>query len=212
MKYKNGTDTKKLILKHAQKLFFNNGFKDTSIRQIADASHLSSGALYKHFDSKEAILEEIIDPHINQWWSLCNILLDNWKQTQQSVSKIEDLHLLFEPHSHADFYQFIKKDVLLWRFVFFNSQGTKYETFLDELINWETEITIDLLTKLSPEKKYHKIASDLEIKYIVTGFSKSMLMSLHPEFKGQDTAHYYHLVESLYSDFWQSIFRECLST
>ncbi len=48
------------ILAVSAKLFAEFGFETTSVRQIADAVNILAGSLYHHFETKEAILHEII--------------------------------------------------------------------------------------------------------------------------------------------------------
>lgn len=43
------------ILKSATELFFRNGFQRVSISQIMKEAHMTHGAFYAHFDSKEAL-------------------------------------------------------------------------------------------------------------------------------------------------------------
>lgn len=45
--------TKKLILDKAYELFYEEGFKSSSIDRIVKASHLTKGAFYHHFKSKK---------------------------------------------------------------------------------------------------------------------------------------------------------------
>ena len=40
--------------------FAEKGFKNTTVRDIADAAGILSGSLYHHFDSKESIVDEIL--------------------------------------------------------------------------------------------------------------------------------------------------------
>ncbi len=47
------------ILEVAEKLFYAQGYENTSIAQIAKECGLSKGAMYHHFVSKEAVLNEI---------------------------------------------------------------------------------------------------------------------------------------------------------
>ncbi|MGU3586530.1 TetR/AcrR family transcriptional regulator [Rhodococcus sp. C26F] len=44
----------------AAALFAEHGFGSTTVRQIANAAGVRSGSLYHHFDSKEAIVDEIL--------------------------------------------------------------------------------------------------------------------------------------------------------
>lgn len=54
------------ILTNAARLFSAQGYMRASIADLADACHLSRGALYHYFDSKEAILFAILDAHIRE--------------------------------------------------------------------------------------------------------------------------------------------------
>ncbi len=48
------------LLAIAAGLFASKGFKNTTVRDIADAAGILSGSLYHHFDSKESIVDEIL--------------------------------------------------------------------------------------------------------------------------------------------------------
>ena len=44
----------------AGRLFAQRGFKNTTVRDIADAAGIQSGSLYHHFDSKETMVDELL--------------------------------------------------------------------------------------------------------------------------------------------------------
>jgi AcrR family transcriptional regulator len=48
------------LLAIAARLFAERGFRNTTVRDIADAAGILSGSLYHHFDSKESIVDEIL--------------------------------------------------------------------------------------------------------------------------------------------------------
>ncbi|WP_264559238.1 TetR/AcrR family transcriptional regulator [Flavobacterium sp. N2270] len=52
--------TKKIIIDEAFKLFYENGFKSTSIDKIMNASALTKGAFYHHYKSKKELGLEVI--------------------------------------------------------------------------------------------------------------------------------------------------------
>lgn len=51
------------ILRIGEELFVTKGYEHTSIQKIADACGMTKGALYHHFESKEALLEQICINH-----------------------------------------------------------------------------------------------------------------------------------------------------
>jgi AcrR family transcriptional regulator len=56
------------LLAIAASLFAERGFKNTTVRDIADAAGILSGSLYHHFDSKEAIVDELLDTFQTELW------------------------------------------------------------------------------------------------------------------------------------------------
>ena len=58
--------TKKLILDKAYELFYEEGFKSSSIDRIVKASHLTKGAFYHHFKSKKELGLKVIELKIQE--------------------------------------------------------------------------------------------------------------------------------------------------
>jgi AcrR family transcriptional regulator len=48
------------LLAIAASLFATKGYRNTTVRDIADAAGILSGSLYHHFDSKESMVDEIL--------------------------------------------------------------------------------------------------------------------------------------------------------
>lgn len=49
------------ILRVAAELFLSRGYAETSLRTIADAADMRPASIYHHFDSKDALLTEILN-------------------------------------------------------------------------------------------------------------------------------------------------------
>jgi AcrR family transcriptional regulator len=56
-----GSRTKSLILEKSLGLFAAKGYKETSVRDIASSVGLQQGALYNHFENKDAILAALVE-------------------------------------------------------------------------------------------------------------------------------------------------------
>ncbi|WP_231090475.1 TetR/AcrR family transcriptional regulator [Streptococcus gordonii] len=57
---------KEFILDTAEKMFVEQGFDQTSIAQILDATQIAKGTLYYYFTSKEEIMDAIIERWIER--------------------------------------------------------------------------------------------------------------------------------------------------
>lgn len=79
-----GRNTKQKIIEEAMKLFSISGFDTVSIRTIAEAVGVGNSALYKHFNSKKEILDEIVSYSVKYYLAMGS------KQMMQ-IQSVEDL-------------------------------------------------------------------------------------------------------------------------
>ncbi len=56
--------TRQAILNAAAKLFKERGYTATTLRDVADEAGMKAGSIYYHFDSKDAIMDEVLDTGI----------------------------------------------------------------------------------------------------------------------------------------------------
>jgi TetR/AcrR family transcriptional regulator, cholesterol catabolism regulator len=90
------------ILAVAAGLFARKGVAATTVREIADEVGILSGSLYHHFDSKEAMVDEILAPYLKD-------LREAYKVVRSSATdprtKLRDLVAaslqVVEAHPHA---------------------------------------------------------------------------------------------------------------
>lgn len=90
---KKGNETKQHIKEQAKILFSNKGFKEVTMKDICEATSLSRGGLYRHYDSTDQIFAEIISEFLdiqNNIFSesiekgisaseILNVILDNYQ-------------------------------------------------------------------------------------------------------------------------------------
>ncbi len=206
MNYLNGIETKENILNVSKKLFFKNGFKETSIRQIAKKANVTSGALYKHFKSKEDILDAIISPYTDDFIKQCEDFTLEFEVLLDQASTEEEIKHLLKREEAMWLYNYINKNVDIWKFVLFKSFGTKYEDFFDRFIEYDTNITLKILKKLYPDKRYLEFVSDIEIYFIIKGFYSTALNLFDSRFDEDKRINYLKIVEDIYKSFWEKIF------
>ena len=76
------------ILSVSAKLFLEKGFDKTSMNDIATTAGISKGAIYHHFQSKDAIIKavtekkaQVIKETMNNWLSEMKSYKPFWKKT-----------------------------------------------------------------------------------------------------------------------------------
>lgn len=86
--------SREAILESAAKLFRRQGYSATTLRQIADLAEIQAGSIYYYFDSKDAILDEVLDEGLRRVFNGVKLKL---KQAGD-VSHRQKIALAIEAH------------------------------------------------------------------------------------------------------------------
>jgi len=79
------------ILDAAQRLLYRKGYEHTTIQDILDDTHVSRGAFYYYFDSKQALLEGMIERKGEEGMQLIRPVL-----TDPNLNALEKLQIYFD--------------------------------------------------------------------------------------------------------------------
>ncbi len=76
------TSTKQAILKAALDLFSVQGFEGTSVSQIADAVGIRKASLYSHFESKQALLDALLQKTLKGYREHSVFATTDWNDSE----------------------------------------------------------------------------------------------------------------------------------
>ncbi len=126
---------RKKILEAALELFAMNGFRETSISNIAKKANISKGLVYNYFQNKESILEAIIEGAMQEGEK---ILDENTPEDPKA-----SLKQIFEA-----FFEEIKKNQQYWKLI--TSLGLRMAEFprISQLIKDRLNQYIEIIKKL----------------------------------------------------------------
>jgi AcrR family transcriptional regulator len=113
-------ETRNRILKAAEGCFAQSGYDGTTVSQICEAAGVSKGALYHHFDSKQAIFLELL----SRWLKAMDFQLtnlgddpDNVPDRLLSMSAITGMVLRIPREQLLIYLEFVNKavrDPVVW--------------------------------------------------------------------------------------------------
>ena len=83
-------NTKQEILEAALELFSVQGFDATSISQIAEAVGIRKASLYSHFESKQAILDTLVEQVLQQYSGHSIFAVTNWERDDAKLPLTAD--------------------------------------------------------------------------------------------------------------------------
>jgi AcrR family transcriptional regulator len=102
---------KKDILEAALKLFTENGARATSTKSIASEAETSEALIFKHFGTKEKLLEEIIKQGYQEATKIIANYLNDQKGLEYILKIVEVPRVLVD--SHPDFWKMQHKIMAL---------------------------------------------------------------------------------------------------
>ena len=90
------------LLVIAAGLFAQKGFRATTVREIADAAGILSGSLYHHFDSKEAIVDELLDSFQQSLWEEYDAIDASDRTPREKLEAVVRVSFDAIDHNHSE--------------------------------------------------------------------------------------------------------------
>ena len=144
--------THKKILDCGKNIFKTQGFEKANLRAICKAAGVTTGAFYGHFEDKEALFSELVEPIVNQIQSSYAMYEDKSFDVYKRENHIkkETISKILESKAQGAIemvlYFFEHKDV--FELLVFGSYGTKFNNFLDEIIEKEDKNHFEILSMI----------------------------------------------------------------
>ncbi|UNK20135.1 TetR/AcrR family transcriptional regulator [Paenibacillus sp. N3/727] len=77
---------KNAILETGKRLFLEQGILQTSMEQIAEAVPVSKMTIYNYYQSKEGLLDHVVDSLVDTSWNLYREVMDNAKDPLDALT------------------------------------------------------------------------------------------------------------------------------
>ncbi len=156
------------ILKSAKKEFLEKGFLEASLKAICDDAGVTTGAIYRRYQGKEALLIDVVKPavelfktiqlaglELNQQRATENRLNDSWVEFNKVINYWLD----------KIYHEQETVKILLAR-----SEGTIYSNFMHDFIEENFSISYDFMKELASQNKCHLKLTYQEYHIFVTSY------------------------------------------
>ncbi|MFZ2960186.1 MAG: TetR/AcrR family transcriptional regulator [Candidatus Ozemobacteraceae bacterium] len=103
-----GEQTRRLLLETSRRVFSHNGYASTHISHITEAAGTAQGTFYVHFDSKKAILSEIVTgirEEMRGWVSSAIVGVNHRLEIERRAFLVFLAYL----NSHRDIYRIVRE-------------------------------------------------------------------------------------------------------
>ena len=134
-------DTHQRILTSGLKMFRENGFERTNLRDLCAEAGVTTGSFYRHFASKEDIFSHFVQPAVDE---IKKDFADAEPVCREAVEAgdVRRLWMIMDADRLLDY---IYRNFNALKLLLKCSGGTKYSDFLNDVVCMETDISLRAL-------------------------------------------------------------------
>ena len=140
------------VLECAKKEFLEKGYKDASLRTIAQEAGTSTSSIYTRFGDKEGLFSAIVAPVVTEMRNMFLEIQENFHHLDGDIQRTEmgqytsrqQMELLDYIYDHFDEF----------RLLLSGAEGTQFACFLDELVDIEVDYTYKYMEVIGCEFSY----------------------------------------------------------
>lgn len=189
-------DTHEKILESGMKMFLENGFERTNLRNLCAEAGITTGSFYRHFESKEDLFSAFVQPAVDE---IMKDFEDAEPVCREAVEKgeIRKLWMIMDAKRLLDY---IYRNFDALKLLLKCSDGTPYSDFLNEVVIRETDISLRSLN-LAKERGYIKaeIPSEQEMHMICHAYISCVFESVLHDLSRKDMEKYIHTIVKFFT-------------
>ena len=197
------------VLACAKKEFLEKGYKDASLRVIAQAAGTSTGSIYTRFKDKAGLFDAIVGPAADQ-------LKDMFVEIQENFHSLDDSTQDAEMGEYTSRHQMEMLEYIYDHFDEFRllldcSDGTRFSGFVDELVDIEVEYTYKYMEVINCESVKSGVVTEDFIHIIVTAYFNGMFEVVRHNMSRDDARKYIRLLNRYHMQGFSTVFNPEIS-
>ena len=141
-------DVKLKIKENAKKLFFETKYNDVSMRDLAEMSEMTVGNIYRYYENKEILFDEIVKTAYDKTVKLIKIS-DFIQKFVKAKPKLNERHLYknskFKKHLIETITNLMVENSVELYILLNNSDGSKYEDMAGLITNMVNDTMLKMM-------------------------------------------------------------------
>lgn len=199
---KDKTQSHERIQKAAREEFLQKGFQNASMREISRKAGLTPSALYRHYPSKEAMFSSLVDPFLQEVLKKTRqheeTAYENFDRTGSGDAMVTDNAVRVFKYLLTEY-----RDEL--RLIVCCSGGTRYESFVHDLVTMETQETLKAFDHIRESGVPIKPISEDEIHVLLSAYLTAVLEPIAHDWPTDKALRCLDLVEEFFIPAWKHI-------
>lgn len=202
------TGTQEKILRFGKKEFLAKGYARASLRAIAAAAGVTTGAIYTYFQNKNALFEAIVEPVCH----LADHLLARMGNAYYNESGLRgEISSQRSVEDLTEIYKFIYRYFDEFRLLVVGAEGSARAGFVHSLVEKEVAHTLaylDVIAKTCPINR--GFLNENALHLVAESYINTLLEPVRHALSYEQALENLPFVAAFYTGGWQSVFGEML--
>lgn len=160
------------VLASAKEEFMAKGYKDASLRTIAQAANTSTGSIYTRFGGKEGLFCALVEPSADALKAMFLEVQETFHHFDEEVQR-QEMNVYTQDQQLA-MIDYIYDHFDTFRILLEGAEGTPFAHFVDELVDIEVDYTYKYMAVIGCESVSRGIVTEDFIHIIVTAYFNGM--------------------------------------
>ena len=197
------------VLACAKKEFLEKGYKDASLRVIAQAAGTCTGSIYTRFKYKAGLFDAIVGPAADQLKDMFVEIQENFHSLDDSTQEAEMGE--YTSRHQMEMLEYIYDHFDEFRLLLDCSDGTRFSSFVDELVDIEVEYTYKYMEVINCESVKSGVVTEDFIHIIVTAYFNGMFEVVRHNMSRDDARKYIRLLNRYHMQGFSTVFNPEIS-
>ena len=187
------------IIRAAMDEFSEFGYDKASMRRIGQRCGLTAAALYRHFDSKEAMFEALVEPAVTD--------MKKWLEAHAAadIKGGADPEMIWNSVEVDMMRELIYPRMDEFSMIINKAKGSKYEDFLNELVTDHQERLMPHLRMLRDAGYKVRDISEDELHMLITAYCSALFEPVAHGYSLENALKYLSTVEEFFMPGWKNL-------
>ena len=192
------------VLDCAKKEFLEKGYKDASLRTIAQEANTSTGSIYTRFGDKEGLFCAIVEPAANG-------LKKMFLEIQEKFHSFDKEAQLAEMGQYTSLHQMEMLDYIYDHFDVFRllldcAEGAQFSRFVEELVEIEVDYTYKYMEVIGCKSVKSGLVTEEFVHIVVTAYFNGMFEVVRHNMDKASAVKYVRLLNRYHMQGFSTIF------
>ena len=191
------------IIESGTRLFLENGYERTNLRELCKEAGVTTGSFYRHFQSKEDLFSFLVKPVVDEMTAMFGNSETDGENLIREI-KLEEFWQFNEDTAEA-FVRYIYDHYVSFKLLLQCADGTPYSSFVTDLTEMEVQSSIQIFNAMRGQGLKIPDFSEKELHMLSHAYVSSVLECVMHDYEINETLKYTKTVVAFFSAGWKKI-------